>query len=801
MRILFLFLACLIISMNGLSAQDKLNGIVTDAHTGETLVGASIILTESFKGITSDAKGRFVIKGVKPEPIPVRVSFIGYQTYQDTIFPPFQHEYHITLIPFSVLVAEVEVAGIRVSENMPVAQTNLNESDIRKENTGRDLPYILDHTPNVVVNSDAGAGIGYTGLRIRGTDATRINVTMNGIPINDAESQGVFWIDMPDLASSVANIQVQRGVGTSTHGAGSFGGTISIQTNQLKPEPFAEISSTAGMFLSFKNSAEFGTGLLGKHFAFTGRFSKINSDGYIDRAWSDLTSFFFSGGYYGKSTTVRFNVITGKERTYQAWYGVPGYLLDSLRTFNPAGTDNGNLSKPYENETDNYQQDHYQLFIDQQAGKYTILNLALYYTRGKGYYEQYKTSQFLPKYNMDTVFTNNDTIMYSDLIRQLWLDNHLIGANFTARYAKKKWDVVAGAGFNTYFGSHYGKVVWAQFAGNNSFNHEFYRHTSLKMDGNLYAKATFEAYPGLHIFADLQYRLVRYTVDGFRNNPLITVDQFYHFLNPKAGINYRINSNHILYLYFGMATKEPNRDDFEAGITHQPKPETLRDLELGYTNRGKIHEWMANIYWMDYSNQLVQTGKINDVGAYTRINIPRSYRLGIELSGQLRPHRTFLMKAHAAFSLNKIMNFTEYIDNYDTGIQDSVFYASTDIAFSPNINAGFVFTYSPVRNLDIEITGKYISHQYLDNTSNQQRMLNPYFINDFRVRYELAFKKYFCIRFNLMVNNFTNRFYEPNGYTFSYVWGGELTTENYFYPQAGIHVLGGISIGFTKFSP
>lgn len=794
MRTMFFSVFCLISGMTKIAAQEKITGVISDSNTGETLAGATVLLVESFKGVTSDAQGRFEIKGVKAEPLLIRVSFLGYQTYNDTIFPPFKSEYHITLVPHTIMVKEVEIAGIRVSENTPVTQSLLTETDIQKQNLGQDIPYLLDQTPSVVTFSDAGAGIGYSAMRIRGTDATRVNVTINGVPLNDPESQMVVWVDLPDMGSSISSMQVQRGVGSSSLGPGSFGGTISIQTNQLKAEPYVEIASSAGMFMSFKNTVEFGTGLLAKHFSFTGRLSKISSDGYIDRAWSDLKSFFLSGGYYGKKTTVRFNIFSGHERTYQAWYGVPGTALDTARTYNPAGMDWQPNVKPYDNEIDNYQQDHYQLFVDQQTGKYNTLNLAVYYTRGRGYYEQMKYDQLLSDYGLPPFYTQQDTLYYTNAVQQLWLDNHLVGANFTSHYTRKKWDVVVGAAFNTYFGNHYGKLVWSI----STNEQEFYRHASRKMDGSAYAKASFEAYPGLHIYADLQYRIVYYTTDGFRYNPTIQIKNVYHFVNPKVGVNYRINSDHTLYLFFGMARKEPNRDDFEAGVNQQPKPEWLRDLEVGYKHRGKIYELMGNIYWMDYTDQLVQSGKVNDVGAYARINIPRSYRLGIELSGQVRPHRTFLMKAHAAFSLSKITDFTEYIDNFDTGTQDSVFYSSSDLAFSPNIVAGFVFTYTPIKNFDIELTGKYVSHQYLDNTASSDRRIAPFFVNDLRLRYELSFKKHFYIRFNLMVNNFTNRMYEPNGYTFGYIISGERKSENYYYPQAGIHVMGGITLGFQK---
>lgn len=789
---------CLMCSVQLILAQEKVKGIVTDAETGGILAGANVRVVNSYQGAITDGNGRFELNVGKSSELILQISYVGYETLTDTVRRPFLHEYRYSLQTAANNIATIEIAGSRASDVAPVTKTTLDEADIQKENLGRDLPFILDQTPSVVVNSDAGAGVGYTGIRIRGTDPTRINVTINGVPVNDAESQGVFWVNMPDLASSVASIQVQRGVGTSTNGAGSFGATVNIQTNQLFDKPFAEISSSAGMFMTFKNTAEFGTGLIGKQFAFTGRLSKITSDGFIDRGWSDLKSFFFSGGYYGKTTTVNFNIFSGAEKTYQAWYGVPEWMIDSNRTFNSAGTDFGQKASPYENETDNYQQDHYQLFVNQQLGRYANLNVALYYTRGRGYYEQYKVSQSLSAYGLDTLFTGNDTITETDIVRQLWLDNHLIGGNVTATWKKRKWDMVGGGGANTYLGDHFGRVIWAQFASNAQPNHEFYRYDAQKTDVNVFAKATYEIIRGLYVFADMQYRFVQYRISGFRNNPGVSVNQDFHFFNPKGGITYQINSRHAVYAYFGVANKEPNRDDFEAGTSQQPLHETLRDLEIGYTQRGKIYTWSVNGYWMDYTNQLVLTGKVNDVGAYTRINIPRSFRLGAELSGSVKPHPMLTLSANIAFSMNRIENFTEYYDNYDTGMQDSVFHGTTDIAFSPWAVGGFTFTFTPVKNLDIELTGKYVGRQFLDNTSQISRSLDPFFVNDFRMRYSLDFKSGIYMRFNFMVMNFTNRMYAPNGYTFSYVWGGALTTENYLYPQAGIHVMGGITLGFAK---
>ena len=705
----------------------------------------------------------------------------------------------VSLRPLAILVKELEISAVRASDKMPIAQTTLHKEDIAKVNLGKDLPMLLDQMPSVVVNSDAGAGVGYTGMRIRGTDPTRTNVTINGIPINDAESQGVFWVNMPDLASSIATLQIQRGIGTSSHGAGAFGATVNIQTNALRSQPFAAVTSTAGSFNTFRNSVEAGTGLLPGGFTMDVRLSKITSDGFIDRSWSDLKSFFMSGGWYGKKTSVRFNVFSGNEATYQAWYGVPAFLKDSLPRFNSAGTDGGQKAIPYQNETDNYQQDHYQFFVNHEAGKDVFIQGAAYYTRGRGFYEQYKVQAGLDRYGIAPLVTGGgDTVSQSDLIRQLWLDNHLLGGMLTVEVRKQKWQFIGGGALNHYIGDHFGRVIWAEVNPGNDPWRKYYDNRGTKTDGNVYGRLTVDLAKGLTAFVDLQYRHVRYTINGFRDNPNLSVDENFHFFNPKGGFTYTHPKGHRWYLYYGMASKEPNRVDYETPAAEIPKHETLRDLELGYEIQKNRWRLGVNGYWMDYTNQLILTGKINDVGAYVRTNAPRSYRLGMEMEGAWKPLKWMEVAGNLNVSTNRIIDFTEFVDDYDLGGQQTIFRGNTPIAFSPDYVAGLTLAFLPVQGLELALVQKWVGAQFLDNSGVAERTLPAFYVPDLRVRYAMAVGKKSTLTLHCTGYNLTNQVYFPNGYSFSYVWNGAMQTENFVYPMAGFHLLGGLQWTFGQ---
>ena len=687
----------------------------------------------------------------------------------------------------------VEVQAIRAGEKAPFAKTDLTKKDIEKNNLGQDLPFLLNQTPSVVVNSDAGNGIGYTGLRIRGTDGARINVTLNGIPYNDAESQGTFFVDLPDFSSSVNSIQVQRGVGTSSNGAGAFGATINLFTNEVNKEFYASTNNSFGSFNTFKNNIQFGSGILGKHFTVDGRVSRISSDGYIDRAKSNLKSFYWSTAFVNEKNSLRLNVFSGKEKTYQAWNGVAGYLLKTDRTNNPSGTERP--GGPYDNETDNYTQTHYQLFYNRKFNPYWKGNIAVFLTRGKGYYEQYKAQESFAGYGLPDYDNGTTIVTETDLVRRLWLDNYFYGTIFSLQYQKNKTQLIFGGGYNAYDGKHYGQIKWAAVQVAVPTNYRWYNLTAYKKDFSVYNKWIQQWSSHWQGFVDVQFRNIDYKINGFRNNPGLMIHENYSFLNPKIGITYS-NKNWQAYASYALAGKEPNRDDFEAGNTQQPKPERLHDAEIGVDKKGNNYSFGANFYYMYYQNQLVLTGKINDVGAYTRTNIPKSYRTGIELQGKIKITNWVNMTANITFSENKVKGFTAYIDDYDNGGQQTKFYSKTDISFSPSVIAGGSINFIPVKNGEISLVSKYVGRQYLDNTSQRSRSLNPYYLQDIRLNYKIENKIFKATDLTLQLNNVFNKKYEPNGYSFSYIYGGDLITENFYFPMAGFNFMVGVNVRF-----
>jgi len=699
----------------------------------------------------------------------------------------------------------VEVRALRVGSNTPFVATTITARDIAKENLGQDLPFLLQYTPSAVVSSDAGAGVGYTSLRVRGTDGVRINVTLNGVPVNDAESQGTFFVNFPDLASSTGSIQLQRGVGTSTNGVGAFGATMSINNMQQSTEATAEVINSVGSFNTHKHTIKAGTGLLKNGLQFDVRLSKINSDGYIARSASDLRALQFIAGWKAsENTSLRFMMMTGSEKTGQAWNGVPQDSLATNRTFNSLGLKaDGSY---YDNQTDNYQQDYYQLFADHKFSKYLTAHIGLFLTKGRGYYQEYRMGEAYSDYGLNNFIVGTDTTTTTDLIRQLWLDNYYYGTVFSLLYEKNKTQLTFGGGYTQYTGDHYGFVKWAQ---NNIPNdYRWYLLDSKKDDINVYVKAQQTVGKNLILFGDLQMRSVAYDMNGFRKNPTLHPIADFNFVNPKVGLTYLLRNTgkqrQKLYASFAIANKEPNRDDFEASPISQPKAERLHDVEAGYEINRKKWSANANLYYMIYRDQLVATGQINDVGAYTRTNVANSYRRGIELQAAYVPAPWVRLNANATFSENKISNFKEYVDNYDdpTGAQLVNNLGTTDIAFSPNTIAAAGATFTPFQHLshdqviEFGIMGKHVGRQYLDNTGNQGRSIADYTLCDVRLRYAIATKPFKELAATLALNNIFNRRYESNGYTFSYQYGGVLTTENFYFPQAGFNWLLGLSMKF-----
>ncbi|MCF8342292.1 MAG: TonB-dependent receptor [Chitinophagaceae bacterium] len=780
MKKFFLLSFCLFTAILAQS-QSIVKGKITALEDGTPISNATI---KSSKGQIwlVDENGFFNFQVSAKDSLMFEISAIGYVTWKGKINP--SQLLNINLEQNKSLMQPIELLAVRAADRSPFTKTTLNASAIVKQNFGQDIPFLLNQTPSVVIHSDAGNGVGYTGIRIRGSDASRINVTINGIPYNDAESQGTFFVNLPDFASSLNSIQVQRGVGTSSNGAGAFGATLNLSTNDIIENQYAEINSSLGSFQTLKNTIKVGTGLLNNHFTVDGRLSRISSAGYIDRASSNLQSYYISAAYLNKKSSLRLNVFSGKEKTYQAWNGVSEANLITNRTLNTTGTEKpGN---PYDNETDNYSQTHLQLFYNQILKKDWKLNVASFYTRGLGYYEQYKAENAYADYGLKDFIDNKDTIRTTDFIRRLWLNNHFFGNNFSLQQKNKKSEFIIGGGWNIYLGNHYGEVIWAKQGLTEP--HRWYQLNSNKKDFNFYSKWQQKISNHFTFFTDLQFRQVSYSINGFRYNPDLMIDNHWSFLNPKLGISHSKN-NWFSYLSYAISSKEPNRDDFEAGKLQLPKPEKLHDLELGIERRSETLNFGAAFYYMKYVDQLILTGQINDVGAYTRTNIPNSYRAGIELTTRWKPSTWATLSGNLTYSQNKISKFTAYYDDYDNFSQKQETFSNTDIALSPNLTGAVTLTVNPIKNTAIDFLSKYVSRQYLDNTSRINRSLEAFFVQDIRLAYNMKTRLVKEINWGLQLNNIFNKLYQPNGYTYSYYYNGKLETENFYYPMAGTNFM------------
>lgn len=795
-------------------AQLSVSGKIIDAEDGKPLPGATI-RAGSFRGTTTNDKGEFLLKNLPKDTDLLEFSFVGYET---SFIKAQDFDKIVKLQRTSFNADEVVISATRATQKSAVAFTNVGKLELNKQNLGQDLPILLNFTPSLVTTSDAGAGVGYTGLRIRGTDATRINVTINGIPYNDAESQGTFWVNMPDFSSSVSSVQIQRGVGTSTNGAAAFGATVNINTNEFRKEAYAEINNSIGSFKTRKHTVLAGTGLINNKFTLDARLSKITSDGFIDRAKSDLGSFYLSGAYFGKASSVRLNVFSGKEITYQAWEGTPEARLKGDKEGMLAYIDRNGLNDRdaqnllnsssrtynlylYDNQVDNYQQDHYQLISSHVLSKNWTFNLNGFLVKGRGFYEQYRDNDRLSNYKLPNVVTGNQTISRSDLIRRRWLDNAFYGTTFSLDYnGFKKLTANIGGGWNQYDGNHFGEVIWARFASNSNIRQRYYENVGLKTDANLYGKLYYQITEKLNVFADAQIRKIGYFVKGDDNQRRQqNHDVNFSFFNPKAGLTYQISENSTAFASFSLAHREPNRDDFtESTRQIQPQPEILRDLEVGYRlQKGRVATSIGG-YYMNYKNQLVVSGQLNDVGNPIKINVPESYRAGIELEIGAQLSKQWKWNANATFSQNKIKNFTEYIINYDdeNGGYQTINHGKSNIALSPNVIVGSQLSYTPTKHLELALLTKYVGKQYLDNTSNEGRKLDAYFTNDLRLIYHITPKWMNEITVSALVNNVFSELYESNGYTYSYIYGGKTTTENFYYPQAGRSFLVSVGLKF-----
>jgi iron complex outermembrane receptor protein len=670
---------------------------------------------------------------------------------------------------------EVLVSAIRVTSKTPVSFSNLSKKEIQTRNLGQDIPILMNYMPSVVTTSDAGNGVGYTGIRVRGSDATRVNVTINGIPYNDSESHGTYWVNMPDFASSLQSVQLQRGVGTSTNGSGAFGASLNMLTDSYSEKAFGEISNSFGSFNTHKHTVKFSTGLLNDHFEIAGRLSKLESDGYIDRASSDLKSYFLQGTYVGKTTLIKALAFGGKEKTYQSWNGIDGETLLSNRTFNSAGifTDELGQTRFYNNETDNYQQDHYQLHWNEKISSNWNTNLAFHYTKGKGYYENYKEEADFSSYGLTPISINGTTISTTDLIRQKWLDNDFYGNTFSANYQSDKLDFIFGGSYNKYEGDHFGKVIWARYASQSELGDHYYDDYASKTDGTAFAKVNYSVNEKWNLFGDLQVRNVHYKANSYETG---LVNDNFSFFNPKAGINYTINSKNNLYISYARANREPNRTDYEGGNV---KPEKLNDFELGWRYLSEKIQLNSNLYYMAYKDQLILTGTLDDVGNPIRSNSEKSYRLGLEVDAAILVSEKISLRPNVTLSRNQNIDLAVSGQNYGT----------KDISYSPSVIAGNSLIYKPSESLQIVWLQKYVGQQYMNNIESAASKLADYFINDLNVSYEIKPKSIFkSIVIKGLVNNILDKKYISNGY----MWD----VYPYYYPQAGTNFLAGITLKF-----
>ena len=775
-------------------AQNNLSGTIVDSKDQTPVSGAVVRLTNSFIGTTTDEQGNFSFSKMPEGSYEALISHIAYDQQTVSISTSATNKVSLELKVY--LADEITINATRVDQRSGAAFNNISKEELEQKNLGQDLPVLLSNLPSVVVMSDAGNGIGYTGIRVRGNDPTRVNVTINGIPVNEAESHQVYWVDLPDIASSTDNIQFQRGLGTSTNGAGAFGASINLQTTKISQNPYGAISSSYGSFKTNKNTISFGTGVLNKHFTIDGRMSMINSDGYIDRATSDLRSFSLSGGYYNEKEFIRAVIISGKEKTYQAWYGISEEQVATDRTYNPAGeyTDAfGNL-RYYENQTDNYQQDYYQLFYSRTLSKKLTANLGLHYTKGEGYYEEFQEDAFLrgyiPSHGLgDTV---NNIV---DLVRRKWLSTKYYGATWSLDYELKNLELKFGGGFYNYSGHHFNEITMSEAFSVSNLPYRYSDDGSDKRDVNVFFKAIYALNNKLTITVDVQERIVKY-----KFNETISYDSNIadlNFFNPKAGITYKLSTKNKVYFFAGIGHKEPVRDDYLASTpSTRPDAESMIDYEAGYKFTSTKLTATVNGYYMDYKNQLILTGNINDVGEYIRENVKDSYRAGIEIELGYSISKKLTLNANLTLSDNKIKVYNEFVYDYDIeGLRKNT-YSNSTISFSPSIISSVELNYNPFKSLRFTANTKFVGKQYLDNTTNENSILNSYFLTNLSGSYSPTIKGLAGIEFKLMVNNILGEKYSSNGYTFSDYSSNQRTDYKYFYPQAGVNWMAGIVLKF-----
>jgi iron complex outermembrane receptor protein len=711
-----------------------------------------------------------------------------------------------------VALEEVHIVSTRATSKTPVAFTDVSKEQIGRQNFGLDVPFLLMSTPSALTTSDAGSGIGYTSIRVRGTDATRINITANGIPMNDAESHAIFWVNTPDIASSLEDMQIQRGAGTSTNGAGAFGASINMRTQGIPSEAYAEVAGSYGSFYTHKETVKVGSGLIGNRWAFDARVSNIRSEGYRDRAGSDLKSYFLQGGFYGEKTSVKLITFGGKEETYHAWDGISKEMLKTNRRYNPNGEiedGNGDVTGFYDDQTDNYRQTHYQLLVNHAFSPAWRMDVALHYTNGFGYYQEYKNRRTLVEYGLAGAKSN--------LVRRKLVGSDFGGGVFSFIYKNNRLDATLGGGLNHYSSDHYGQVIWIKnYTGDLAPGHEYYRNSGRKTDGNMYAKANYDLGGGVNLYADMQYRYIDYEIDGMNDkwdwtaNPeslqKLNVHEDFSFCNPKAGLFWQIDQRHSAYASFSVAQKEPTRNNYTDGLfTQFPRPEKMLDYELGYTYRDKRFTAGVNLYYMDYTDQLVLNGKLNEIGEPMAENVKDSYRMGIELTAGAKLAPWLRWDVNATWSKNRIKNYVEYVSAYNESWEELYpqyenRLGTTPIAFSPSFMAGSLVSFDH-KGWQVSFRSQYVSRQYLDNSGSKENALDAYFVSHLHAGYTFPVPYTKGVTVGATLYNVFNEMYETNGYSQKaaiYDGAGTPTISNdpRYYPMAGTNVLFNVTMKF-----
>ena len=776
---LFLFASILV------NAQSfTVKGTVYDENK-KPLLGASVSVIGSKVGSITNQKGQYELS-LTPGEYVIKASFLGYGNKKlgvSVINENIATDFY--LYPKSTVLEEVLVSAVRVNTKVPVTFSNLSKKEIAKRNLGQDIPILLNYLPSVVSSSDAGAGVGYTYMSVRGSNGERINVTINGIPYNDAESHGTFWVNLSDFASSTQNLQLQRGVGTSTNGSGAFGASLNILTDAVSDEAYGEISNSFGSFNTRKHTVKFSTGIINDHIEIAGRLSNIYSDGYVDRAFADLKSYYLQGSYTDENTLIKAVTFGGKEKTYQSWEGLTADQLSENRRQNPY---------TYDNQVDDYNQNHYQLHWNEKWSDKWSSNLGLNYTKGAGFFEQFKEGE-------DAADFNNLIADGSDVIVRRWLDNDFYVFNFNTNYTTEKLNLITGISYSNYTGDHFGEVIWgSDLSANTNIRDRYYFSDAQKTDFSVFAKATFDITEKLSGYADLQGRFVGYKTKGITSDiESINVDADFSFFNPKLGFTFNVNSKNNIYASFAVANREPNRNDFEGGVS---TPETLFDYELGWRLKSENVKLNTNIYFMDYDNQLVLTGALDDVGAPIRATSGSSYRFGLEIDADIRLSDQFSIKPNAAFSANKNRDF--YITRDGITVPQAL--GRTDLSFSPNVIIGNIFTYQPLENLQVSFLSKYVGKQFMSNFNSAistNDVLDSFFTSDLNIVYEIKPKSVIkSVTFSALVNNIFNKKYVDRGYyyTFDDTWSSPNVTTTVdgagYYPQATRNFLIGATLRF-----